>query len=221
MSLKEKLKKQAKKAQEKVKKEINKASDKVGGAKKDVKNLLQKAKTGLGDKDAALVAPIIPFIPAMRMAIKAKGVKPEPATHLKAVALQFGRVVLGIKPQNAEGDVRAGAEKENEESTKTDVIIESASAGLGVATGAAKAYSGDPNGFKLIIQSILNYFKFLKKKKESGGKLSKTEEKALDMAEKAADEISDYTKNEILDKVKDFALPLLIIAVLYFLFVKK
>ena len=218
--LKKKLQEAAKKAQNTVKKEIEKASKKVGGTTNKVKKTVQNSKIGTTAKDAAMVAPLVPFIPAMRAAIKAKGVTPEPAKYMKAVALQFGRVVLGIKPQNAEG--RVGAEtKDGEEIAKTDVVVETVGAGIGVATGAAKAYGGDPNGFKLLIQSILNYFKFLKKKKESGQKLSKAEEEALGIAEKAAEEISDYQKEEIMNRVQKFAIPLLVIAVIYLAFIRK
>jgi hypothetical protein len=217
-----KLKELAKKAQNDVKKEINKASNKVGGATEKVKKRVQNSKVGTTAKDAAMFAPLVPFVPAMRAAIKAKGVQPELAKHIKAVALQFGRVVLGIKPQNADAAGRSGAEtKDGQEITKADVIVETATTGLGIATGAAKAYSGDPSGFKILIQSILNYFKFLKKKKESGQKLSKAEEEALNIAEKAADEISEYQKGEIMDKIQKLAIPLLVIAVVYYAFVKK
>lgn len=208
MSIKKTLEKKFKKTENKVKKEIEKKTNKI-------KNFPKKAKEKLKDLSVgdAKFAPLIPLVPAMSLAIKAKGVKPEPPTHIKALAFQFGRVVLGIKPQNFDFE---GARKEAENTQSDSVAVETIATGLNVAQGAAKAYAGDPSGIKLLIQSILNYFKFLKKKKESGKKLSKTEEDILNTAEKAADEIKDYAKGEVGETLKELSVPLLIIVIALF-----
>ena len=78
-----------------------------------------------------------------------------------------------------------------------------------------------------IISAIINFFKQLKQKKDSGEKLTKTEEKAVELADKAIDDViepvSETIKSEAKEEMKiaSFTPLIIIIVILLLLSMKK
>jgi hypothetical protein len=194
---------------------FNKAKDKVKTTVKDVKKknplknkpLVKLVKKGLkAGKDNVLFAPLIPYVPLMRMLIKKNGATPE--KEISKLAYQFKALVVdkskfeenfenfgdtpSIKTFNAEEEAdEVTEETEQKELDKGNVAGSTLGALAGATVGLPpQAGSAVGSGIQNLIKSIVNWLRKIKAKKEGGQTLSPTEEKALKAGE-AVDDVTD------------------------------
>ena len=202
------------KAKNEIKNELKKVENKVRTKAPKLKDLIKKGKD-LAQKggEGLLLAPIIPYLPAMRVILKRRGVTPE--RNIGKLVLQFKSVIVDksnyddqdlmetpfLMNFNAEGEEiddfeNAEDEEAGEEAPAMDegnTIGKGAGALLGAAGGAALGLPPQVGGaagsaaggvIQSAIKAIIQWLRNLKAKKETGAPLSDAENLALAAGEK-------------------------------------
>jgi len=202
------------KAKNEIKKDLKNVENKVRAKAPKLKDLIKKGKD-LAKKggEGLLLAPIIPYLPAMRVILKRKGVTPE--KNMGKLVLQFKSVIVDrhnfddvdlletpfLMNFNAEGEEieenycyeNAEDEEMSEEEAPSNDLGKGAGALLGAAGGAALglppqvggAAGGAAGGaIQSAIRAIIQWLRNLKAKKETGKPLSDAENLALAAGEK-------------------------------------
>lgn len=199
----------------KAKDELKKVEKKVNSKKPKLKDLIKKGKD-LAKKggEAVILAPIIPYLPAMRAILKRKGVTPE--RNMGKLVLQFKSVIVDrsnfddqdlletpfVMNFNSEGEEiedyenaedEEGSEEETAPMDASNTIGKGVGALAGAAGGAAlglppqvggAAGSAAGGAIQSAIKAIIQWLRNLKAKKESGAPLSDAENLALAAGEK-------------------------------------
>ena len=168
-----------------------------------VKKGLNAAK-GAGQE--ALFAPLIPYVPLMRMLIKKNGATPE--KQISKLAFQFKSLIIdksrfeedfenledtpSIKTFNAEEDAdEVTPETERKELDKGNVAGSTLGALAGASIGLPPQAGGAAgSAIQNVIKAIVNWLRNLKNKKEAGKNLTPSEEVALKAGE-AVDNVTD------------------------------
>jgi len=194
------------KAKDQVKDKVKDVKTKV----KDVKNkkpLIKLVKKGLNAaKNNVVFAPLIPYVPLMKMLIKKNGATPE--KELSKLAFQFKSLIIdksrfeedfenledtpSIKTFNAEEEAdEVTPETERKELDKGNVAGSTLGALAGATIGLPPQAGGAAgSAIQNVVKAIVNWLRNLKNKKSAGGTLTDAEEKALKAGE-AVDNVTD------------------------------
>jgi hypothetical protein len=219
MARKRPLKKLFNKAKDTVKSTASTIKTNVGGTvKSTVKNVRDKnplknkplvklVKKGLkAGKDNVLFAPLIPYVPLMRMLIKKSGATPE--KEISKLAYQFKSLIVdksrfeenfenledtpSIKTFNAEEEADEVTEETEMKELDPNNVAGSTVGALAGATVGLPPQAGGAAGSAIqnIIKTIVGWLRNLKNKKEAGKDLNEAEELAL-KAGNAVDKVAD------------------------------
>jgi len=186
-----KIKRSVKKVAHKVNRGVTKAKAKVIiGVKKDIKAVVKVTKK-IGKfvvkmSLAAAFLPLLPFKKSMEHLLRQRGIK----VKRKGFGFMTIRFVKLLLTNHLEGDKTTA--------NLTKLLSSGQLAALSAGAASTPATEGIPIGIiATLVPILVGLFKKLKAKQLSGAKLTPTETKMLDLADKSTDALKDATISQI------------------------